>query len=72
MITNSGLAVNFASTGVTTMKRNASGITGIKLEPSDEVHSIYCTTSDTIVHENTSYAITSITGKRGSKGKPLG
>ena len=72
MITNSGLSVNFASTGVTTMKRNASGITGIKLEPSDEVHSIYCTTSDTIVHENKSYAIASITGKRGSKGKPLG
>lgn len=71
MVTQKALAVSFAADGVSTMKRNAVGITGMKLEPKDVVVAIYATTGDTITHDNRTYNITSITGKRGSKGKSL-
>lgn len=71
MITKNGQAVSFAADGVSTMKRAAVGITGMKLEPKDEVVAIYTTTADEIQHNEKTYAIKSITGKRGSKGKPL-
>lgn len=71
MVTKSGQSVAFAADGVSTMKRNAVGIIGMKLEPKDMVIAIYATTNDTIEHDGKTYSLKSITGKRGSKGKPL-
>ncbi|MBQ8806364.1 MAG: hypothetical protein IJZ68_07925 [Bacteroidaceae bacterium] len=71
MVTKSGQAVSFAADGVSTMKRNAVGIIGIKMDAKDEVVAIYSTTTDAIEYNGKVYPIKSITGKRGSKGKPL-
>lgn len=71
MVTKNGLAVSFAADGVSTMKRAAVGITGMKLDAHDVVVAIYATTSETIQHNDKTYTLKSLTGKRGSKGKPL-
>ena len=71
MISKSGQAVMFAATGVSSMKRNSVGIVGMKLDGNDAVDAIYATTNDSIEHNGKTYTVKSITGKRGSKGKPL-
>ena len=71
MISKSGQAVMFLASGVSTMKRNSVGIIGIKLDNKDVVSAIYATTTDTIEYGGKTYNLKSITGKRGSKGKPL-
>lgn len=71
MVSKSGQAVIFAASGVSTMKRNSVGIIGMKFDSKDAVNAIYVTTTDSIEHEGKTYAIKTITGKRGSKGKPL-
>ena len=71
MVTKNGLVVSFAADGVSTMKRAAVGITGMKLDANDVVVAIYATTSETIQHNDKTYTLKSLTGKRGSKGKPL-
>ena len=71
MVSQSGQAVAFAASGVSTMKRNAVGIIGMKFDSNDAVDAIYATTADSIEYDGKTYAIKSVTGKRGSKGKPL-
>lgn len=71
MISKSGQAVMFLASGISTMKRNSVGIIGIKLDNKDVVSAIYATTTDTIEYGGKTYNLKSITGKRGSKGKPL-
>ena len=71
MVSKAGQAVMFAANGVSTMKRNSVGIIGMKFDGKDVVVAIYATTTDTIEHDGKTYNIKSITGKRGSKGKPL-
>jgi hypothetical protein len=43
----------------------------MKFDGKDVVNAIYATTTDSIEHEGKTYALKTITGKRGSKGKPL-
>ncbi len=71
MVSQSGQAVMFAANGVSTMKRNSVGIIGMKFDGKDVVSAIYATTADSIEHNGQTYSIKSMTGKRGSKGKPL-
>lgn len=71
MVSKSGQAVMFAASGVSTLKKNSVGIIGMKFDGKDVVVAIYATTTDTIEHDGKTYNIKSITGKRGSKGKPL-
>ena len=71
MVAQSGNAVMFAASGVSTMKRNSVGIIGMKLDTKDVVVAIFATTTDAVEYNSKSYPIKSITGKRGSKGKPL-
>lgn len=71
MISKTQQAVAFAASGIATMKRNAVGIMGMKFDNNDVVVAIYATTADSIEHDNKTYTIKSISGKRGSKGKPL-
>lgn len=71
MVSQTGQAVMFAASGVSTMKRNAVGVIGMKLDSKDVVVAFFATTMDSIEYNNKSYTIKSITGKRGSKGKPL-
>lgn len=71
MVTKTGNAVAFGVAGISTMKRNSVGITGIKLDGADIVDAVYVTASESITHNDKTYLVKSITGKRASKGKPL-
>lgn len=71
MVSKTGQAVMFAANGVSTLKRNSVGVIGMKFDGKDVVDAIYATTTDSVEHNGKTYTIKSITGKRGSKGKPL-
>ena len=71
MVSKTGQAVMFAASGVSTLKRNSVGVIGMKFDGKDVVDAIFVTTTDSIEYNGKTYTIKSITGKRGSKGKPL-
>lgn len=71
LITKNKMAVAFSADGVSTMKKNAIGVIGIKLEPKDVVTAVVITSEDNFTLDNKTYAVKGVAGKRGSKGKQL-